>query len=267
VRDFRYIHRPVTTRRPPAPPPPSESTALIDRPFFEDEDDQPSDRDATDPNQRALPPPVGSAHEAPTGRFDFDDLDAMPSAHVSEFDVSDLDGEVHESGAPTTIMQLPPSMMSIASDAADVAPHVDTSFEEVTSGEESAEAVALMKWRAGGRVPPEVSAPLAVALATVREATRPDDEGLAATMPALSLDAVRQAAIAAGIDPVGVVPASIDTRGDDSFGGAVESALAAVLAAQSVADGGSVPPALHDHLARAVELLSALLDRVDRGDV
>ena len=85
---------PLTHRRPP-PPPDDDATALLQRPRGL------SDANDTDPSRRAPARP-----EAPTGRFDMglDDLDqfrpsALPSAYVSEFDVSDLDGDVVEGGA------------------------------------------------------------------------------------------------------------------------------------------------------------------------
>jgi len=266
----------------------SDSTALIARPIFSDDDNADNadlladlhgdvhgddGGEQTNPNQLAHP--SSPQEEGPTGRFDLDSMDGyddMPSAHVSVFDVSDLDGDVEEGGAATTIMQLPPSMM---------AAHPDKSVDEKSDGL-SREAIDLMKWRAGPSPPvPGLAGLDDVAFEAVGfEAA---DDGLAATLPALSLEAVRAAALAAGVPmpmppmPSGPPPTKAGATGTLSVGitaempalvlaDLIDEALAAVLAAQSAADGGQVPRGLHDHLARAVELLSTAQELADRQD-
>lgn len=265
----------------------SDSTALIARPVFSDDNGDSGNNDdlhgdapfgeQTNPSQQAHPSPP--QEDAPTGRFELDSMDGyedMPSAHVSVFDVSDLDGDVEEGGALTTIMQLPPSMM---------AAHPDKSYDDEKSDGLSREAIDLMKWRAG----PSPSAPLpglaalddvaSEAVAFEAVAFEAADDGMAATLPALSLEAVRAAAMAAGLPmplpPMPSPPApaprtmSVGVTAEMpamALGDIIEEALAAVLAAQSTADGGQVPRGLHDHLARAVELLSTAQELADRHD-
>ena len=305
---------------PPAAKLTPESTALISRPLFSEaddvdgewsgDDDEHGAREQTSPNQRAISGDAAGVDvaNAPTGRFHFDDIagyEEMPSAHVSVFDVSDIDGDVEDGGAATTIMQLPPSMMRAES---------EPSFEEVTNGEFSAEPVELMKWRAGPpppSLPPRRSLSLADDDVLGGPAQYPDDS-MAATLPALSLDAVRAAVAAVGVTerrslphepmafspmaplstpmpihllmpivqssappmPMPPTPASSPSALADPplelpgslLAGILEEALSAVLAAQSAADSGQVPRGLHDHLARAVELLSTAQELVDRSD-
>ncbi len=237
----------MTHRRPPGDSP--DTTALLEWPGISR-----SDGGDTDPNRRA---PARDADDA-TGRHSIDGLDdlrpsALPSAWVSELDVSDLDGDVVGPGAATTIMQLPPEMMGHDESSADAPAAVGAERD-----------VELLKWRAG---PPG-------ALPT--PSTPDTSDGTAATLPALSLDMVRAAAAAVAPRPL---PASYDTIRDDdeeedTQGGIVvsamdrlratlEEAMAALLAAQSCADDGDVPDGLHDHLARAVQLLSTAQDLGD----
>ena len=80
---------------------------------------------------------------------DLDDLDALaislPDANVEEHIVSDLDGDVAASGAPTAIMQLPPEMLAhnIATDGSSTPPPSD---DDGSSGED---VVAFRRWSAG----------------------------------------------------------------------------------------------------------------------
>ena len=248
-----------------------------------DDDDVPGEQ--TDPERR-LARKAAEHDDAATGRYDlgsladFDDLNLdLPSAHVSEFDVSDLDGDIESHGAPTAIMQLPPSMLAHRASAP--APVV--------------EDIPLRKWSAGPPGP-KVAAPAHEELAS-------DDRGeMAATLPALSLAAVRAAAAAAGVEawpqphladeapslpmplppappsmsrpssapPAPVPPQRLPVTATDVLSSrarvlraALDDALAAVTAAQACADAGHVPPGLHGHLDRAVELLSRALDIAD----
>ena len=327
----------MSTRRLP---PGTQSTAVIQRPQFSsdavvtaarDSDDGPGER--TDPLRR-LAPRASSVHElqddvigdddlddslndtldpsiaddgidddsdndtldgvhpyaAATGRYDlssFDDFNAgLPSAHVSEFDVSDLDGDVDAGGAATAIMHLPPSLLAYREPDDAVTP--------------AASDVSLRKWSAG---PPgmKVAAPPPEVVAERLD----DDDQMAATLPALSLAAVRAAALAAGVDawpqhmdaplplpppvpslavtspptmpaamprvPVSTVPlrrlavtsADVSTGPRRRLRVALEDALSAVSAAQTTADSGHVPPGLHGHLERAFELLSRAIDIAD----
>lgn len=242
-------------RRPPSNP---DATAVLERPGFSR-----SDAGDTDPSRRALP----SRAEAPTGRYVVDDLDGfrpseLPSAWVSEFDVSDLDGDVVEAGAATTIMQLPPEMMSAA--------------DEGSFAEASERAVELLKWRAGPQHTasavvttdadlPTLSRPMPLPLPPSPHAGPDDDHDdndhhVAATLPALSLAMVRAAMAApsprhhdieAPTNSERIVPVAARLRAT------IDEALSAVLAAQSMADDDAVPAGVHEHLARAVELLSA----------
>jgi hypothetical protein len=302
---------------PPAAKATPDATALIPRPLFAEADDGDGDdwssedneegaREQTAPHQRAV---TGvDAANAPTGRFEFDDIagyEEMPSAHVSVFDVSDIDGEVEDGGAATTIMQLPPSMMRVES---------EPSFEELTHGDSGTEPVELMKWRAG---PAQPAPPRGQTLSLPDnwlpgEAPEHVDDSMAATLPALSLDAVRAAVEAVGMTerhalphepmafspmaplstpmpihllmpslqmsappmPMGPMSASMSPVLPEAprqvpgslLSGFIEDALSAVLAAQSSADSGQVPRGLHDHLARAVELLSMAQELIDRDD-
>ena len=288
----------VSTRRPS---PSTQSTALIERPIFSDAgfgdengDDSsaddfanvpPRDRDEvhseqTDPERRL----AGKAHvdDAATGRYDlgslddFDDVNAdLPSAHISEFDVSDLDGDIESHGAPTAIMQLPPSMMvhrEAVADAADDANVTD---------------VPLRRWSAG---------PPGPKVAPPEQDELDGGDHMAATLPALSLEAVRAAAVSAGVDgwplarpddqqvslplplapspslakPASTPPAPIrppattaDFSRRDALRTALDDALAAVTAAQACADAWRVPAGLDGHLDRAVELLSRAIDIAD----
>ena len=285
------------------PPQPTESTALIERPSFSDDDgdvDQDDDgftnvasRDVdseergseqTEPERRLA---RKVADDAPTGRYDlnsladFDDLQ-LPSTHVSEFDVSDLDGDVEGPGASTAIMQSPPSMIAQRYD--DGPAHVDE--------------VALRKWSAGPQGPKVT--PLSIDYLAAH-----DDRGeMAATLPALSLAAVRAAA---GVNawpephladdapslhlplpppppppalarphsspPVHAPPPRMALTATATAAKtrvsmlrlALDDALAAVTAAQACADAGHMPPGLHSHLDRAVELLSRAVDLAE-GD-
>jgi hypothetical protein len=241
----------VTNRRPPPGDSP-DATALLEWPGISR-----SDGGDTDPTRRRLIEAVGDA----TGRHSLEDLDdlrpsELPSAWVSEFEVSDLDGDVVGPGAATTIMQLPPEMLG---------------HDDVCSAEETAErdAVELLKWRAGpagGALPPAPT-----------DTSRDLGDGTAATLPALSLDLV-QAAVAAAPGPATSQPAhgiiDDDDDDEDTQGGLVvgtadrlratlEEAMAALLAAQSCADDGEVPEELNGHLARAVQLLSSAQDLGD----
>jgi hypothetical protein len=144
----------------------------------------------------------------------------------------------------------------------------------------SREAIDLMKWRAG----PSPSAPLPGLAGLGDVGSQTADHGMAATLPALSLEAVRIAARSAGLPmlmpaPTPILMPSPPAPGRPSMspcvtaempsmtlGDIIEEALAAVLAAQSTADGGQVPRGLHDHLARAVELLSTAQELADRQD-
>lgn len=303
---------------PPAAKLTPDSTALISRPLFSEADDVDGDwpgddhedgaREQTSPNQRAISGADVDVANAPTGRFNFDDIagyEEMPSAHVSVFDVSDIDGDVEDGGAATTIMQLPPSMMRVES---------EPSFEDITHGELSTEPVELMKWRAG---PTPASLPRGRALSLpdngfLGEPAEYPDDSMAATLPGLSLDAVRAAVVAVSMTerralphepmslspmaplstpmpihllmpiassstppmPMAPTPASIPSALSKTplqlpgslLAGILEDALSAVLAAQSSADSGQVPRGLHEHLARAVQLLSTAQELVDRSD-
>jgi hypothetical protein len=243
----------VTTRRPPPGDTP-DATALLEWPGISR-----SDGGDTDPTRKM---PVRVVEEDATGRHTiddaFDDLrpSALPSAWVSEFEVSDLDGDVVGPGAATTIMQLPPEMMG----------HDDAS--ELTA---ERDAVELMKWRAGPPGPTVSTTPLP---------SSPDHgDGTAATLPALSLDMVRAAAAAMSPLPprpmpvYGAIDASDDEE-EDTLGGlevttadrlraTLEEAMSALLAAQSCADDGEGGRALQGHLARAVQLLSTAQDLGD----
>jgi hypothetical protein len=202
---------------------------VVDRPLFsdrdEDDDEFAGPRDQTDPQQplmigdNGIP---GDDLDGPTGRFDLrsmDDLDALggsdlPSAHISELDVSDLDGDVVGPGARTAIMQLPPSMMRDA---------VADNGEEI----ETVDPVELMKWRSGPKsLAPQEFVPPPVA---DEHASIDDDNGLAVTIPALSLEAVRAAAAAAAAQDAALEAATgrtafdaddDDGDGDDDVGGA-----------------------------------------------
>lgn len=243
----------MTNRRPPGDSP--DTTALLEWPGISS-----SDGGDTDPTRR-LPVRDRDAGDA-TGRHSIDELDdlrpsALPSAWVSELEVSDLDGDVVGPGAATTIMQLPPEMLG----------HEDASFAEPTA---ERDAVELLKWRAGppGATPAPAPTP----------ASPDPSNGTAATLPALSLDMVRAAA-AAAMAPARPLPDSHHTIRDDDdeedthrgivvspadrLRATLEEAMAALLAAQSCADDGDVPEGLHGHLARAVQLLSTAQDLGD----
>lgn len=250
----------MTNRRPPDDSP--DSTALFERP-----DMSRSDGGDTDPNRRRP-----QRDDDATGRHVFNELDelrpsALPSAWVSEFEVSDLDGDVVGPGAATTIMQLPPEMQA----------HEPPS---------ELHAVDLMKWRAGPSgaptpTAPPTAAPTGPATLPPTPASPDPTNGTAATLPALSLDLVR--AVTAGVAaaaPPGPLPHAHHTVGhddddeEDTQGGfflspsdrlraTLEQTMGALLAAQSCADGGDVPDDLHGHLARAIQLLSTAQDLSD----
>jgi hypothetical protein len=133
-----------------------------------------------------------------------------------------------------------------------------------------------MKWRAG-----PAGAPTSTLTPTPTPSSPDPTNGTAATLPALSLDMVR--AVTAGMaSPAhpGPLPHTHHTIGhddeydEDTQGGFVvspsdrlratlEEAMSALLAAQSCADDGDVPDDLHDHLARAIRLLSTAQDLGD----
>lgn len=308
---------------------------VVDRPLFSDRDDDDDEfsgpRDQTDPQQ-----PLrihGDDLDGPTGRYDLQSLDEfdalggsdLPSAHVSELDVSDIDGDVVGPGARTAIMQLPPSMMRGVV--------VDTGDEI-----ETVDPVEMLKWRSGPKSAPpqEVAPPPPVA---DEHASLGDDDdlsgGMAATLPALSLEAVRAIAAAerasanaerssagaehqtmgddddfaeatspvaaatkpasppalpgghsdafpmppsapppmplppppslAGLAPSSSLPQTLPSMATPTGGArqAVDDALKAVLAAQTLADGIGAAAVLNKHLSRAVERLSAALDVLD----
>lgn len=242
------------------------------------------DDELTDPTRgkNQLPPLRGRVHadgEAPTGRFALDDLDDLddnlPSAHVSELDVSDLDGDVQEPGAPTAIMQLPPEMMGHAGDAG-----------RTDSGPDgSAEAVEMRRWSAGpppGALGARHDMPLPGPPPPSAEANV-----VGATMPALSLDAIRAAA--EGLHDVARAPQRTSTpmplpppphtspmgqnttslHAEDlppsappgALRGLVEEAMSAVTAAQTAVGGDD--NVVEANLSRAVLALSRLLEHVD----
>jgi hypothetical protein len=219
-----------------------------------------SDGGDTDPGRR-LPPRDADA----TGRHVFNELDelrpsALPSAWVSEFEVSDLDGDVVGPGAATTIMQLPPEMQGHESPS-------------------ELHAVDLMKWRAGpAGAPTPTPTPTPTPIPT--PASPDPTNGTAATLPALSLDMVRAAAASVALparpSPLPHTHHAIghDDEEEDTLGGfsvspsdrlraTLEEAMGALLAAQSCADDGNVPDELHGHLARAIRLLSTAQDLGD----
>lgn len=255
-----------------------ESTALLERPLFSDAFDGLPSRDSddaapseqTDAERRVLSPA-----DVPTGRYrideinDLDDLvDDLPDAHISEFDVSDMDGEVVDIAA-TTIMQLPPSM---------IGHHAPDPVEEI----------AVRKWSAGPQVH-SASAFVDAANITLGDDDDDDDElppldptapprraALAPTMPFLSVSTVKAGflvdAPAAFAEPAHThapaVPTSILTdvsTGEPGLRDTLDDALAALMAAQACADAGSVPRGLNAHLEKAVELLSRAIDLVDDG--
>ncbi len=247
------------------------------------------DDELTDPTRgRAVLPPLSKNHadgEAPTGRFALDGLDDLddlnlPSAHVSELDVSDLDGDVQEPGAPTAIMQLPPEMMGHVEQAnTDSGPH--SAFE-------------VRRWSAGGArgtADPRRDVP-------VPGAPPPSLESPAlgvpsSTLPSLSLDAIRAAAeglhdVAAPAHasahapqfmPLPPVPhtspmgqqmsQTTSLHADDVSRAAppgalralVEEALSAVTGAQTAVGGDDA--VVERQLSRAVQALSRLLEHVD----
>ncbi|MDP2344028.1 MAG: hypothetical protein Q8O67_23925 [Deltaproteobacteria bacterium] len=265
---------PADSRSPTNPGPATESTALMERPMFSDDDDEAANAaaggepkvfddvdaaDTTDPNQ--LSPRMPAGDDAATGRFDLsslDDLDGLPSAHISE-----LDGDVHEGGAQTAIMQLPPDMGHDPSTPS-------------APGSESAE-VDLRRWSAG-RAGPRHDMPLA--------GPPPPSDGIVnSTLPALSLDAIRAAAeglhdvatpppgqshIGLPLPPPPMTPPPI-LRADSllrapppgAIRQLIEDALAAVTGAQACAMAHPEDSALHRQLGRAVAALAQLLDQTD----
>lgn len=240
-----------------------------------DDDDEHTDPSKA-PRPRASVPPLSKNHadgEAPTGRFALDDLDdlSLPSAHVSELDVSDLDGDVQEPGAPTAIMQLPPEMIGHADQAnTDSGPH--SAFE-------------VRRWSAG----PPPGALGARHDIPVPGPPPPSAEQPSSTLPALSLDAIRAAAeglhdVAApppasrapGLMPLPPAPhtspmaqQTTSLHAEDLSRAAppgalralVEEALSAVTGAQTAVGGDDA--VVERQLSRAVQALSRLLDHVD----
>jgi hypothetical protein len=201
-----------------------------------------------------------------TGRYrldelhDLDDLvDDLPDAHVSEFDVSDLDGDVVDIAA-TTIMQLPPSM---------IGHHAPDAVEEIY----------VRKWSAG----PAATLPRPDANNTLGDDDDDDERelppltmpqrraALAPTMPFLAVPAVKAGFLVDTSPSFGEsapthapsVPTSIVTdasTGEPSLRETLDSALAALMAAQACADAGGVPRGLNAHLEKAVEFLSQAID-------
>lgn len=296
----------MTIRRPP---PRTEATAIIERQTFDDDDydvvaarsldGAPDER--TDPERLLARAAAGAprgvdddhsddlgddlgdldgldefhvdgsvgpaGHGATTGRYELgsiEDLEdySLPGAHVSELEVSDLDGDVAAGGAPTAILHRPSLLTNN-----ETAPH-------------DVDEVALRRWSAG----PPVRLPVPE-LQTLNDDRAADDGGMAATLPALSIDTVRAAAAAAGIGvwptplptplptpvpgPV-TTPAArrlpstdVSTARTRSVRAAVEGALAAVAAAQATADDAHVAAGLHGHLEQAIEALTRALELAD----
>jgi hypothetical protein len=253
----------VVVRRPAV-----ESTALLERPLFSDAFDAVSSRDSSDDHraeQTDAERRVVLPADERTGRYRLDDLhdlddlvDDLPDAHVSEFDVSDLDGDVVDIAA-TTIMQLPPSM---------IGHHSPDVVEEI----------AVRKWSAG----PPAPLPAPDANNTLGDDDDDDSElpplnvpqrraALAPTMPFLSVSAVKAGFLVdappafAEAPPTHApaVPTSIVTdvsTGEPGLRDTLDSALAALMAAQACADAGGVPRGLNAHLEKAVELLSQAIE-------
>jgi hypothetical protein len=277
----------MTNRRPPPPQgfdqdaetfvrrPAVESTALLERPLFsdafdnlpsrDDDDDDDAPTEQTDAERRVLLPA-----DAATGRYQLNDLDDLvddlPDAHISEFDVSDMDGDVVDIAA-TTIMQLPPSMIG-------------------HHPPEPVEQIAVRKWSAG----PQAMLPTPDPANITLDGDDDDDDdelppltppparraALAPTMPFLSVSAVKAGAFLVDA-PVALaepprthapVPTSVVTdisTGEPGLRDTLDDALAALLAAQACADAGGVPRGLNTHLEKAVELLSRAIDLAE-GD-
>lgn len=239
------------------------------------------DDELTDPTRgRAQVPPLSKNHadgDSPTGRFALDDLDDLnlPSAHVSELDVSDLDGDVQEPGAPTAIMQLPPEMMGHADQAnTDSGPHSAFEVRRWSAGPPPGALGARHDMPLPGPPPPSAESP-------------------SSTLPALSLDAIRDAAEGlhdvavpahapggrAGLMPLPPAPhtapmgqvlgQTTSLHAEDLSRSAppgalralVEEALSAVTGAQTAVGGDDA--VVERQLSRAVEALSRLLEHVD----
>lgn len=221
----------------------------------------------TDPNQRAV---RLAAAEAPTGRFDLreiDDIDGLPSAHVSELelDYSDLDGDVAEGGAPTAIMRLPPEML---------ADHARNQTEVAAASSSSDEAIVdLRKWSAG---PPGARHDVAQAGSPPPMAEPPMTPTPLPLPPIDTAPSLRAAAeglhTPAHRPPPGAVPLppAASLRAEDVSRAAppgalralVDDALDAVTQAQTAAVHNDEDE-LHRHLARAVASLARLIDHVD----
>ncbi len=188
----------------------------------------------------------------------------LPDAHISDFDVSDLDGEVVDLAA-TTIMQLPPSMIG-------------------HHHPEPVERIAVRKWSAG----PQVSSPLAmgdaanvtweggddesdddVNVSLADPTARPRRAALAPTF--LSVSAVKAGGFLVDApalrEPVDEPTArSAPTLAPQpGLRDLLDTTLAALLAAQACADANGVPQGLNAHLDKAVDLLSRAIDLVE-GD-
>lgn len=249
-----------------------------DRDVFDDDDGPVKvvafDSESTDPNRLpALPlartPRSPAGDDAATGRFDLsslDDFDGLPSAHISELDISDLDGDVQAGGAETAIMQLPPEMMG---------------HHDATPSAPDPSEVEMRRWSAGR--------PGARHDMPVPGAPPPNDDGANSTLPALSLDAIRAAAeglhdvatpppgqphLTSTPLPLPPPPASFGQqvlRAEDVPRAAppgavrqlIEDALSAVTGAQACAAGHPEDGPLHRQLGRAVAALSQLLDQTD----
>jgi hypothetical protein len=287
------------------PPPPNDATALIERPSFDSDsssdggedvpagavragrrgraaspfegpsEEQPRVDDTGFDEETELTHPGSGAHAALRGartqRIDvgalssLDDLEDLPSARVSELQVSDLDGDVEAAGAPTAIMQLPPEMLAHGGgasrddddasdddasddDASDDDASDDDASDDVVAHDDAADDVAFRRWRAG-------PVPTAAATTTIEVPVPP------APPPALGPASAAHAG--APPAPQGFADHDADRT---QLVALVDETTAAVTAAQIALDDLDVPTnAAQNQLLRALGALERLRDSLYSG--
>ncbi len=193
---------------------------------------------------------------APTQRIvvgelgSLDDLDELPMARVSELDVSDLDGDVEASGAPTAIMQLPPEMLAHRAEADDDdddgradpvaggagADHLEGDTQGADEIDALGRDIAFRRWTAGPQPPP----------ATDVGANRSAEVTIPPPPPSL-----------AGGTPAPPRGGDSPAHRRDRLVAWVDEATAAITAAQTVLDELDVPTdAAQTQLLRALGILA-----------
>lgn len=204
------------------------------------------DAESTDPNQgfADLAPEC-----APTGRFDLgsisylDEFDELPSAHVS-----DLDGDVLESGAKTAIMNVPPSMHESRPDGPG-------------NVGDSPESVEMRRWSAGRSGPRRPT--------LVVDASTPGAVSLAATVSLKVSDVVANGGLPTEeavqspdeSGPSALRVTDVSARAPGKARELVQEAIRAMHGAQARAFSHPDDVGLHQALGTASAILARLLEQ------